>query len=210
MAIQRIELEADRCWAIWHITETEQNLLGKLSSMEDSPPSITNPNKRLEWLASRLLICDLMQKMKMNYQGLDKDNFGKPMMRGHNIHVSITHSYPYVAAVIDRHNYVGIDLEQPKEKLLRIAPRVLDTSELEDAGVDVIKHCIFWCAKETLIKVHGKKDLIFSENIKIKSFTREIEGNILGRIIVDDNETIVPLYYIVESDFVLVFNKPAL
>jgi 4'-phosphopantetheinyl transferase EntD len=118
----------------------------------------------------------------------------------------VSHSYPYIAAIIDKDQNVGIDLEQPKVKLLRIAPRVLSSTELEDAGNDIVKHCIFWCAKEALIKIHGKKDLTLAENIKISPFERMEEGNIIGRLIVDGIVSIVPLQYRVNPHFVLVFN----
>src|SRR5690606_16594979 len=115
---------------------------------------------------------------------------------------------PYVAAYLHQQASVGIDLEQPKSKLLRIAPRILDAVELTDAGDDVMKHCVYWCAKEVLVKVHGKKDLIFAENIKISPFLLEKSGEITGRIIVNHSETPVKLHYEIQADFAVVLNKP--
>ena len=90
---------------------------------------------------------------------------------------------------------------------MRIASRIHHVDELNDAGTDIIKHCIYWCAKETLIKIYGKKDLVFSENMKILPFDRHSEGDIIGKIVVKDTERVIPLYYIVNPEFVLVFNK---
>jgi 4'-phosphopantetheinyl transferase len=65
---------------------------------------------------------------------------------------------------------------------------------------------VYWCAKESLIKIHGKKDLILAENIHIEAFELDQSGHIIGRIIVNQQETMVPLYYRVFPDFVLVFS----
>ena len=85
--------------------------------------------------------------------------------------------------------------------------RVLASGELQDAGSDIVKHCIYWCAKESLVKIHGKKDLIFAENLKIDSFTKQKEGELIGRIIVKTYETAIPLQYFVYDNFVVVVSK---
>jgi phosphopantetheinyl transferase len=96
---------------------------------------------------------------------------------------------------------VGIDLEQPKEKLLKVAPRVLSNEELIDAGTDIVKHCIYWCAKEALYKLDGKGGLHFSTQLLIKPFERRLEGFIKGRIHQNEFE----LGYQVNNDFVVVY-----
>jgi 4'-phosphopantetheinyl transferase len=206
MPLEKIVLEQDRVWGLWEINEDEQALVPKLPQ-ESIPESLTNPNKRVEWLCGRILVKALTESMGLVYRGILKDEHGKPSIAGYSHHISLSHSYPYVAAVIDKFQPVGIDLEQPKTKLLRIAPRVLHPTELLDAGDDLLKHCIYWCAKEALIKFYGKKDLILAENLIIDPFSRKDEGTITGRIIVRTEATIVPLYYTVTPNFVMVFNK---
>jgi 4'-phosphopantetheinyl transferase len=198
---------SNAAWAIWKINENESVLASMVAPHEKVPEHITNAPKRLEFLAGRVLIKELLNAWGKNFFGLTKDEFGKPYPSGHNFQISLSHSYPYVAAVIDRDKPVGIDLEQPKEKLFKIAARVLDPSELNDAGNDVVKHCIYWSAKEALVKIHGKKDLIFSKNLIISPFSREKQGELIGRIIVNNTETAIPLQYFVYDDFVVVLNK---
>jgi phosphopantetheinyl transferase len=207
MPLEKIKAEGNRCWGLWKLEEEEQALADNLESAEALPDSITNHQKRLEWLGGRILIKAMMARLGQSYAGIIKDEFGKPYPRNSTYQLSLSHSYPYVAALMDAKGPVGIDLEQPKEKLLRIAPRVLHPSELIDAGDNLIKHCIYWCAKESLVKVHGKKDLTFAENLLISPFSQETGGDIVGRIIVDHHETMVPLYYRVLPNFVLVFSK---
>ncbi|MFZ6010979.1 MAG: 4'-phosphopantetheinyl transferase family protein, partial [Bacteroidota bacterium] len=188
MALENLHEEKDRAWALWKIEEQEPALANEVNPFEVPPATITNPLKRLEFLAGRVLIKTLLNHWSIPFEGLTKDEFGKPYLKNSTFHISLSHSYPYVAAIIDRNIPVGIDLEQPKEKLLRIGHRVLSTSELRDAGTDVIKHCIYWCAKESLIKIYGKKDLHLAENLQISPFSPKKEGNLIGRIIVGINE----------------------
>jgi hypothetical protein len=78
---------------------------------------------------------------------------------------------------------------------------------LLDAGNDETKHCIYWCAKESLVKIYGKKDLVFAENLEIMPFNLKTAGDITGKIIINDTKTTVPLYYQVYTGFVVVFNR---
>jgi phosphopantetheinyl transferase len=111
-----------------------------------------------------------------------------------------------VAAIIDKNKSVGIDLEQPKDKLLRIAHRVLNVDELENAGHDVVKHCVYWCAKETLIKIYGKRHLVLAKDLAIEPFNLQKSGNLLGRILANDMSVTITLYYRVYDNFVVVLN----
>jgi phosphopantetheinyl transferase len=206
MPLEKIDSINSHIWALWKIEEDENALAEQLSSKELIPISISNSKKRLEWLAGRLLVKVLVEKLGMTFQGVTKNEFGKPFIKGSTYQLSLSHSYPYVAASIDKEQSVGIDLEQPKSKLLRIAPRVLDMDELEDAGENITKHCIYWCAKETLIKVYGKKDLTLAEHLKISSFQLGNEGHLIGQIIVNDIATTVPLWYCVTENFVVVLS----
>jgi phosphopantetheinyl transferase len=207
MPLENIVSEDSRTWALWQITEDEATLAANLGSIEQVSETITNPNKRLEWLAGRVLVKKVLNSMSLEFYGIIKDVYGKPSPKGYDLFLSLSHSYPYVAALVDRIESVGIDLEQPKEKLLRIAPRIFNPGELMDAGNDITKHCIYWCAKETLVKVHGQKNLVFSEHLLIEPFEITNAGDIKGKIIVGDEERVIPLHYIIYPNFVVVFNQ---
>jgi phosphopantetheinyl transferase len=207
MPLEKIKVENTRCWGLWKVEEDESVLAQSLDPYESVPADITNSQKRLEWLTARVLVKAIMARAGLSYHGIVKDEFGKPFPRDSDYQLSLSHSYPYVAAVLDANTAVGIDLEQPKTKLLRIAPRVLHPDELEDAGENLIKHCVYWCAKESLVKVYGKRNLVFAENLRIEPFLLGESGDIVGRIIVDETERMVPLYYRVFPNFVLVLSR---
>ncbi len=206
MPVNRIYAAEDSCWGLWKIEEDESSLRREVPE-EAVSETLIHPLKRLEFLAGRALVKALLAEWGLPFQGLTKDSYGKPFLTGVNLHMSLSHSYPFVAAILHRKKNVGIDLEQPKDKLLRIAPRVLAPAELADAGTDVIKHCIYWCAKEALIKVYGRKDLVFSRNLLVSPFKREQNGHIIGRILANDKETAIPLMYQVSDSFVMVVSS---
>jgi 4'-phosphopantetheinyl transferase len=207
MPIEKLKVTETVAWGWWHITEREEELSHEVNDFEPISDSITNPKKRLEFQAVRVLLKHLLHQWHLPFFGTWKNEFGKPFLNGHDVHISLSHSYPYVAAIIHKHRFVGIDLEQPKPKLLNVARRIMHESELKDAGEDMIKHCIYWSAKETLIKVHGKKDLTFAENLIIDPFSREKSGNLIGRIVANGTEEKVPLEYHVCDNFVVVLNR---
>ncbi|MBZ0245621.1 MAG: 4'-phosphopantetheinyl transferase superfamily protein [Cyclobacteriaceae bacterium] len=192
--------------ALWHITEDESFLADQMKSVS-CPEEIINPQKRVEWLSGRLLIRYLVDSIGLTYHGIEKDRFGKPFLKSLDHHISLSHSYPYVAAQIHPSHSVGIDIEQPKEKLLRVAPRILNAVELENAGSDITKHCIYWSAKEALYKIYGKRGLLFTNNLSIEPFDLKETGYLKGWIQTEGNNVLAELQYIVHKDYVLVYSK---
>lgn len=206
MPLEKLVKSNECVWGLWHITEDESFFVNDFKIFETIPSSLTHETKRLEFAAVRALLRSLLDAWKQDYNGIVKDNFGKPYLSGHTLQISLSHSFPYVAAVVHRNQPAGIDLEQRKPKLLRIAPRVLHPNELRDAGTDVTKHCVYWCAKETLVKIHGKKDLTFAENLFVKPFELRQNGIIHGKIIATASEETIELQYHVYDNFVVVLN----
>jgi 4'-phosphopantetheinyl transferase len=192
-------------WALWFITENENELSEASGDTIDS--SIVSYTKRLEWLAGRALIKSLVEQCGLEFYGLEKDEFGKPSLKNHTHFISLSHSYPYVAAQIDPTLEVGIDLEQPKEKLLTIAHRVLSPQELDDAGTDVTKHCVYWCAKEALYKSYGKRGLHFADHLHVAPFALMRNGDLQGKIEKNGYSRELDLIYSIQPDYVLVHTK---
>ncbi len=188
-------------WAIWRINETEEQLENKI--IGNPPAEITHENKKLEWLAARHLVLSLANHLGLRHFGIRKDSFGKPFLEKYPHQLSLSHSFPYVAAQIDFDEPVGIDLEQPKEKILKIAPRIFSGVELADAGTNIIKNTVYWCAKETMYKIHGKGGLHFSNQLNVEPFQLQEEGRLNG-IISSDEKINVILDYRIQTDYVLV------
>jgi phosphopantetheinyl transferase len=109
-----------------------------------------------------------------------------------------------VAAQIHPDKPVGIDLEQPRPKLLTVMRRVLTDDEWLDGANNLLKLCVYWCAKEALYKIYGKRSLVFTEQILIKPFALEQRGTVKGTIKEEASERIVLLDYTVEQEYVLI------
>ncbi len=205
MPLQDLKIVDQGMVALWRITETEDALTYQ-AAPADCPKEVVHTLKRLEWLAGRAAIRLLTVKMGLAYNGLGKDEFGKPFLIGLPHPISLSHSYPYVAVQIHASCPVGIDVEQPHDKLLSIAHRILNAEELRDAGSDKVKHCIYWCAKEALYKIYGKRSLIFASHLEVAPFSLRTEGDLIGYIHCNEEKEKFGLHYVVQSDFVLVYS----
>ena len=119
--------------------------------------------------------------------------------------ISVTHSFPYVAVIFHYSEAVGIDLEKPRNKILKISKKFLNGVEQAFSRQDVEKTTILWSVKESLYKLHGRKFVVFKENLEAKPFQLENEGLIQGLIKIDSNIEEINLQYICYEDFVITY-----
>ena len=191
-------------WGIWQIDETEGELSSVILRHDSCPDEIVNPRKRLEWLAGRALLKKMVEESRLDYQGIVKDEFGKPFLKELPHHISPSNSYPFVAVQIHPEKPVGIDLEQPRPKLFSVMRRVLTDKEWHDGANNLHKLCVYWCAKEALYKIYGKRSLVFTEQILIKPFAMGQQGVLEGTIKEEAGDRVVFLDYVLEQEYVLV------
>jgi len=166
------KIEENSTLLLWKLIESETELRESLGSTYNfiDLDSITHPQKIREWLASRLLIKTLAEKFGIFYEGTHKDEHGKAFLVNNNSHISITHTFDYVAAVINLSSPVGIDMEKVDEKLQRTARKYLSEPEFDHAKNHLSTLCTYWCAKEALYKLYGKKKISFRDSIYIEAF----------------------------------------
>ncbi len=207
--IKTVKPNKDAILAIWKITETIENLLVQVDFNKYDQASydvISNDEKKLEWLSSRLTIRYLVEEIGGEYLGIIKDKHNKPYLKDINYHLSISHSFPYAAAIIHKVNPVGIDIEMPRDKIRRISQRFLSDIELKAANENIDALSIYWSAKETLYKIYGKKKLIFRQNIRVNPFEMSNAGEMKGVIKMDDEVTTYTLRFIKIDNHYLVYN----
>jgi phosphopantetheinyl transferase len=191
-------------WGVWHIEEDEESLLTLILPDDACPEEIANPRKRLEWLAGRALLKKMIEENRLAYQGIIKDEFGKPFLRNLPHQISLTNSFPFVAVQIHPEISVGVDLEQPRPKLFSVMRRVLTDDEWSDGANNLKKLCVYWCAKEAMYKIYGKRSLIFTEQILIKPFSLANEGSLEGSIHDEAEIRQIVLDYAVEPQYIFV------
>jgi len=108
------------------------------------------------------------------------DQNGKPNLKDGK-HISITHSFDFSAIIISDKN-VGIDIEQQREKIIKIARKF--TSETEQCFLNISDRqeivrllTIIWGIKEAIYKYYSINGLSFKKHIKV------IELNLKEKII---------------------------
>ncbi len=175
---------------LWPITEDEPTLRSDLpltvTELEDLD-AIRHPIQRIEWLACRVAIRQLTEAQGLPYRGLQKDEFGKPHLIGAPWHISLSHTSGWAAAVLHRSRPVGIDIEPVREQFKRVVPRVLSEDEIAHAAGDLNRLAVYWCAKESLYKLYGKRELTFREHLHIEPFADEAES-LIGHVRLPDHE----------------------
>ena len=164
-----------------------------------------NENKKLQFLASRILLKHMTDK---SFSNIGYNEYGKPFIINSKKKVSISHSYNYVAMIINEKDETGIDIELIKPKIKRIAEKFLCTDELENVGAEneIEKLYIYWGAKESLYKLYGNKNLLFKENLFVEPFNYDAEsGNIKATISIENYRRIFSLHYQKVDKYMLVY-----
>ncbi len=204
------QLNEDSSWAVWKIDESYDEFMQMVNLDENDNEAlsqISHPIKTLEWFGSRLALKFLLNQIDLQFSGIIKDEYAKPFLINLKQQMSISHCYPYAAAIIHNHSPVGIDIELPKEKLKRIAHKVFNQAEIEFIGDDLALFSIIWSAKEVLYKLYGKKELTFKEHLEILPFNHLTDSDFLGKMMPENKET---QYYNLKfsqiKDHFLVFN----
>ncbi len=176
-----VKINDNSFWAVWKVEESLSELLTLLRpgilDIQYVHDCIHHPKKKLEWIAGRLALDSILQHMGVRDYQLLKDVHGKPFLSNSNIHVSLANSLPYATAIVSTDVLVGIDIERPSEKLRRVARKFLSSKELDIALTDIDILCFFWCAKEAVYKIHGRKQLSFKDHMYID--VAEIKSGIL-------------------------------
>ncbi len=181
MPLQVLEKSENRLVALWQITENSlffENQLpkedleyinSKYSDKSSNERLQTKQNeKKLERLAVRLLLKNLVEQMDFEYTFLEKTQTGKPFLKGNTtLKLSISHDFPFCAAIIDQNNEVGIDIQSLTPKISRIFHRVMSKKEQEKAQT-LKEQTRFWSSKEALYKYADIEGLFFKEDLNVK------------------------------------------
>lgn len=209
MPVVKFEKYPTYSWAIWEITESEDDLLelANLASGDQKEyDQIRHPNKRMEYLAGRLVLKELVEQESKIFHGIFKDDCGKPFLKGHSQAISLSHSFPLAGAIIHKEQQAGIDIEKPQPKLFRIAHKFLTEEEFNIPEKDENRLCVYWCAKETLYKIYGRKHVIFSQHLIVDPFAIQEEGVITGKLNLPDVRQSYSLRYLRWKGYIVCFN----
>lgn len=156
--------------------------------------------RRLEVLAVRCLLKELTGAE----QEVVYDPHGKPALKNSALHLSISHTDGYAAAIVGE-KPVGIDIERRGRRVERVVSKFMQTSETALAGqLDdrLLAMHLIWSAKEAAFKVLGQ-DYYDLQNLtcvtSIDLGRKEITMNVVNM------EKPLTIYFDYNEEFVLCY-----
>lgn len=163
---------------LWKITE-------EIHFFRDNVKLKDSSKERLEGMKSEshqkgfLAVRMLLQHNDYSDFDLYYDQFGKPHLKPQgcsikDLEISISHSKDFSAIAISEQK-VGLDIETIKEKTLKIAPRFMDISHLENLSTEekIKKATVVWGIKESIFKIKNEAGISFPNHISEDDFTFE-------------------------------------
>jgi 4'-phosphopantetheinyl transferase EntD len=195
--------------AIWHITETADELYALLGThrYDTQLAEKKNESRRAEWLAVRLLVKELFgPEAEVAYHPT-----GRPYLKNSTTHISISHTKGFAAVAYHHRAPLGMDIEYLSSRVERIASRFTTRSEASyidrhDESVRQMYHLVNWSAKETLYKLFDSPSMAeFKEALHIAPYTLSESGTLSTTICDTDStsaEEVVEVGYQIYPDFV--------
>ncbi|MBD1394038.1 4'-phosphopantetheinyl transferase family protein [Mucilaginibacter glaciei] len=206
----RQQVDDDTEFALWRIEETAEELYKQLQ-LDDAEKAFTkqlSKSKRyLHWLGTRVLLRKMLRTDE--YIDCKIDAHGKPYLVSLPYHISLSHSFDYAAVMISKSGQVGIDIEQIKEKVERIAHKFMRPEEQafidQQHKIDHLYVC--WCAKESVYKCYGQKEVSFADNIFLQPFDYANEGALQATLDKDTINFNFTVNYLKYEDYMIGYVK---
>jgi phosphopantetheinyl transferase len=149
--------------AIWKIEEPESFFTERTGLTFD----IKNEKKRMERLAGRFLLKHLEEDFPL--MNIRPDEHDKPRIDNNQYYFSISHSWPYVAAVISPYVECGIDIQCWHPQIGRLQNKFLAPEEQLFFKNDTKLLSLAWSAKEAGYKWQGRRGVDFIGHLPIIS-----------------------------------------
>ena len=189
---------------VWELTETVETLLEHLNLNETDKNAfdkIVSVKRKLEYLGIRVALKTVLGKeIEIEY-----DSEGKPHLTDNSYHISVSHSNKWIAVMTHPTRMVGIDIECPTDKILKIYNRFLSLQEQKELsdGKDIRQLLLAWSAKEALYKIIGKEAIDFATQLRIFSFEVKPSGEIKGQHVPSESD--YRLFYQQNEQYTLVY-----
>ncbi len=150
--------------AIWKVEEEESFFTERITATS----SIKNEKRRIEHLAGRFLLQYLYPHFPL--AAIAPDAEAKPRLPANALYFSISHSWPYVAVVVDERHEAGIDIQTWHPRIADISHKYLSQQEHNMVGGDPRLLTLAWSAKEAAYKWNGRRGVEFIEDLPIQRF----------------------------------------
>jgi len=197
-------------YALWEITEELDFLLsksGERAELLEEFQHIKSEQLKLEKAATRLCLQALLQSLALQYEGIYRDHFRKPHLKSLTGSISFSHCFPYVGVSYHANAPTGIDIQDIRPKISRIAPKFMTDSELQFTDADARACTIIWCIKEALYKIHGRKEVIFKEQLSVDPFDFKLsEGRVTAYFKDKDDLQSYKMMFRSIKDYIITYN----
>jgi phosphopantetheinyl transferase len=163
---------------LWKITE-DFATLSKDIRLKDSSIARLGSMKSESHKKGFLSVRKLLEHIDYSDFDLYYDEYGKPNLKPQGcsvkeMHISISHSHDFSAIAISDKN-IGIDIEILKEKIIKIAPKFMDISHIENLNLKdkIVKATVIWGIKESIFKIKNEPGISFPNHIFEDNFNFE-------------------------------------
>lgn len=169
---KEIEINTSTKIFLWKIDESFDHLFKNVALKDVSLfrlEKMKSESHQKGFLSVRMLL----QHCGFDDFDLEYDASGKPELKSKKQitnnktkHISISHSGEFSAIAISDKK-IGIDLEKIKVKVLKIAPRFMDVSHLENLSLEdkLKKATVIWGVKEAIFKIKNEAGISFPDHI---------------------------------------------
>jgi len=192
---------------IWKMEENVEDLLSLFSEKQSEYRAEISrfqyPKRKLEFLSVRLLL----KEFTGDENGIHYNSNGIPSHVDGKFKISISHTNGYAALIMHPSANVGLDIEQKRDKIVRLKHKFLAPEELENIDKEnELEHLLLhWSAKETMFKMIGEEDVNFISHLHISPFFPFKEGTIDSFETKSKKQQRFSLNYKVHDDYVLVW-----
>ena len=149
----------DSLAAIWKIDEPEAFFIERTGIA----PEIKNEKRRMEHLAGRFLLKHLKQDFPL--LNIRPDEHDKPRIDDNHYYFSISHSWPYVAAIVSPYHECGIDIQTWHRRMEHLQHKYLSPDEQKWFNNDPKMLTLAWSAKEAAYKWQGRRGVEFIDHL---------------------------------------------
>ncbi|MGV9003026.1 4'-phosphopantetheinyl transferase family protein [Flavobacterium sp.] len=187
---------------IWKITESFNELFRSVI-LKDVSLARVEKMKAESHQKGFLAVRKLLEIAGYDDFDLFYDDFGKPNLKDQK-HISISHSNEFSVIAISDYN-LGIDLEILKDKTLKLAPRYMDVSHLENLSTaDALeKATIIWGIKESIFKIKNEPGISFKDHIFENKFNGK-DGKCKAELRFENQLELFEIQYQLIENYVLV------
>jgi 4'-phosphopantetheinyl transferase EntD len=195
------EFENNSRLCVWEISETVEDLYQPLTrnALEHEFSRLKTEKRRKEFLAARNALNTLSPNFK-----LKKDENGRPFFSDSNKHLSISHADGWAAAIVGEEP-LGIDIENYREKIIRVAPKFMSNTDMEFlmALGEVEAYTLLWSIKESVFKRFSNFHLDFKHEMELAVPVFNQAGSLKVNLNKKDLPTQIEVHYELNEGYVL-------